>query len=160
MTKVRGKRLMVLEMSGRKKSLQSLQHLFHYSGHFLFCLLTNALNLLVSNLYYFSRYTQIGYYGDGKNRKTHLTGNDNLGDGRHTYSVAANDPKKLIFLWRFESRACGAHVTTNLHFNALFGSNLLSQCDKPMIVGLAHIGETRAKLIIIWSNQRIGIRLM
>ena len=81
MTKVRGKRLMVLEMSGRKKSLQSLQHIFHYSGHFLFCLLTNALNLLVGNLHNFPRHTQIGYYGDGKNRKSHLAGYDNLGDG-------------------------------------------------------------------------------
>ena len=76
-------------------------------------------------------------------------------NGTHAHCITSDDFEILVFRRSFESRSLSTHVNTFHHTDVVSFGNGFGFGDKFLVVGLAHIRETDAKFLVIFTMKRM-----
>ena len=69
--------------------------------------------------------------------------------------LAADDAEVAILGRCLERRSLRAHIDTLLYLDVVLLGNFEGLGNKPMRIGLAHVGETHAQLVVVAAVQRM-----
>ena len=85
-----------------------------------------------------------------------MIGNDNFGDGGHTYRICSQNTEQLVFRRSFKCGALRADVHSMLNFNPFFGCNRICFANQFFVVCFTHVREARAVWDILAPQRMFG----
>ena len=99
---------------------------------------------------------EVGNHGDAESADATMVGYDDLRYGGHTDGVAAQDAIHPIFRRRLEGRSLHTHIDTVLDGDAFIAGNIVGHLDQQGVVGLMHVGKTRACGEVLAAQRMLG----
>ena len=111
--------------------------------------------LLVGGFFDLSEHAEIGDDGEGEHLHAEVAGHDGFGHGGHAHGVGAEDVEGVVFGGGLVAGTGDADIDAVLEFDILFGSDFLCQFHDAVRVGLAHVGEAGAELVVVGTEQGV-----
>ena len=131
-------------------------HLAHQLGHDGLRFVGGLLHLFMAHLDGDVEAAKVGDDAHAEDADAAMVSHDDFGHGAHAYGVAAQCSVHLILCGGLEGGALHAHVHAILQADAPLACYLSCQTDEVQVVGLVHVGESRAGGEVLAAQRVLG----
>ena len=100
--------------------------------------------------------TKVCNNGNAEGAYAAMMGYNNFRHGGHTYGVATEQTVHAVLCGGLEGGTLDPYIDTVLHRDVFLGSNLVSQLDELVVIGLVHIREAWPSREVLATEWMLG----